>query len=110
MVLIITWKAHLPGGEKKLHLMGGEQKLIKEEEFMQDCFLLWFLLAKKEKLHPLVKHDMWFPLLNTVSNFLLFHVNFGRNVAIGIIRNIIQFLYCSGAVIVNVKEVKNNLK
>ena len=33
-----------------------------------------------------------------------------RNVAIDIIRNTVQFLYCSGAVIVNVKEVKNNLQ
>ena len=90
--------------------MGGEQKLVEEEEFMRGYFVLWFVLAKKEKLQPLVKHNMWFALLNTVSNFLLFHVIFGRDVAIDIIRNIFQFLYCSGAPIVNVKEVKNNLK
>ena len=29
--------------------------------------------------------------------FFIFHVNFGRNVAIDIMRNIIQFLYCSDA-------------
>ena len=66
--------------------------MIEKDECMRSWFLVWLLLAKREKLQPFRKTQYVVCIIEHHIEFSLFDVNCYRNVPIEIIRNIIPFL------------------